>query len=129
MSYTANPIPKASFTTNSCSMVLAIYYYYYYYFFMRNSLKLWDNGTTPEEQNLDAYIPPLSRHRINRKMPQLGVESKTFGLTISLGTLSYQWDNLGGGVLLLVNYTHPVVLNSKPHPPPSTCKGRRFQSS
>ena len=46
----------------------------------RNPLKVLANGTTPEGQTPDAYIPPLSGHQVNRKMPQLGVEPKTSGL-------------------------------------------------
>ena len=126
MSYTANPIPKASFTTNSCSMVLAIYYYFFFYEEFPQGMCQWHYpwGAKPE-----CLHTPTEWASINREMPHLGVKSKTFGLTISLGTLSYCRDTLGGGLLLLVNYTHPMVLNSRPHPPPSTCNGRKFQLS
>ena len=48
---------------------------------------MWASGTTPEGQTLDAYTPPLSKHRVNREMPQLGVKSETSGFIVSLETL------------------------------------------
>ena len=46
----------------------------------------WDH---PEGQTLDAYTPPLSRHRVNLKMPRLGVEPKISEFTVSPSTLPY----------------------------------------
>ena len=55
----------------------------------RNPLKVWASGTTLEGQTPDAYTPPPSRHWVNYKMPQVGVELETFGFTVNPGTLSY----------------------------------------
>ena len=62
---------------------------HFYFFTTRIPLKVWASGTTPEGQTPDAYTPPLSRHWVNCKMPQLGVELETSGFTGSPGTLSY----------------------------------------
>ena len=64
-------------------------HFYFIFFKTRNPLKVWANGTTPEGQIPSAYTSPLSRHRVNRKIPQLGVELETSGFTVSPGTLSY----------------------------------------
>ena len=79
------------------SIYIYIYILFSFSFFIRNPLKVWASGTTLEGQTPDAYTPPLSRHMVNRKMPQLGVEPKTSGFTISSGTLPYHRDSLGEG--------------------------------
>ena len=56
--------------------------------------------TTPEGQTLDAYTSPLSRHQVNREIPQLGVELENSGFTVSPGTLPYCCGTLGGGLCL-----------------------------
>ena len=65
-------------------------HFYFIFFMTRNPLKIWANGTTPEGQTPSAYTSPLSRHGVNRKIPQLGVESETSGFTVNPGTLSYR---------------------------------------
>ena len=44
---------------------------------MRNPLKVWASGTTPEGQTSDSYTPPLSRHQVNHEMPQVGVNPES----------------------------------------------------
>jgi len=63
----------------------------YFFFFTRNPLKVWASGTAPKWQIPDAYTPPLSKHRVNREMPQLGVKLETSRIIVCPDTLPYRW--------------------------------------
>ena len=62
-------------------------------------LKVWASGATPKGWTPDAYTSQVSRHWVNCKMPQLGVELENSRFIVSLGTLPYRWGTLGWGKL------------------------------
>ena len=97
----------------------------------------WDH---PWTANPNAYTPPLSRHRVNHKMPKPEVKPKTFGFTSQLVqalTLTTEVSRQGGGgsvdqfiILsqLLVSMVSKPNVNRKPtttnyiRPSPTTHK-------
>ena len=62
----------------------------FFFLMTKNPLKVWASRSSLEGQTPDAYTSPLSRHHVNREMPQLGVEAETSWFTVSLGTLHYR---------------------------------------